>query len=209
MIEPAPRSAIVVEDLSKTYGPITAVDSINFAIGEGSTTGLLGGNGAGKTTTLSMLLGLLIPTAGKISIFGEDMLRHRYRVLAWMNFSSPYVDLPKRLSVREMLKVYGHLYVVKGIRDRVAALARDLDLEDILKRPIGALSSGQVTRAALAKSLVNEPRLLLLDELTEPLDPDTADWVRSFLEGYRHRTGATFLIASHNMAEVDGSAIES
>ena len=203
MIDAASRSAIVVDRLAKSYGPIVAVDSVSFAIAEGSTTGLLGGNGAGKTTTLSMLLGLLIPTGGQISIFGEDMLRHRYRVLPWMNFSSPYVDLPKRLSVREMLTVYGHLYGVKGIRERIASLARDLDLEPILKRPIGALSSGQVTRAALAKSLVNEPRLLLLDEPTASLDPDTADWVRSFLESYRHRTGATFLIASHNMAEVE------
>ena len=169
----------------------------------GATAALLGGNGAGKTTTLSMLLGLLLPTAGSIAIFGEDMMRHRYRVLPRMNFSSPYVDLPHRLTVRQNLVVYGRLYGIPDRGDRIAALAADLQIEDFLDRPTGKLQPGQKTRVALAKALLNEPELLLLDEPTASLDPDTGDWVRSYLETYRARTGATILLASHNMAEVE------
>jgi ABC-2 type transport system ATP-binding protein len=169
----------------------------------GSTAALLGGNGAGKTTTLAMLLGLIVPSAGSIRILGEDMLRHRYRVLARMNFSSPYMDVPHRLTVRQNLKVYGLLYGAPDLDRRIAALARDLQLEPFIDRQVGKLSSGQRTRVALAKALVNEPEVLLLDEPTASLDPDTADWVRSYLEAYRARSGATILLASHNMAEVE------
>ena len=179
------------------------VDSLSFSVDGGQAIGLLGGNGAGKTTTLGMLLGLIVPSAGSIRVLGEDMLRHRYRVLPRMNFSSPYVDVPHRLSVRENLTVYGHLYDLDDIRGRITALAGDLDLNEILDRTVSTLSAGQKTRVALAKALLNRPALLLLDEPTASLDPDTADWVRSYLEAYQRDSGATILLASHNMAEVE------
>src|SRR6202043_3449882 len=194
---------ILVENLVKRYGATPAVDGISFAVGRGVTTALLGGNGAGKTTTLSILLGLLLPTSGSVRIFGEDVLRHRYRVLPRMNFSSPYVDLPHRLTVRQNLVIYARLYGLPRREERIAELARDLQIEPLLDRPAGKLSSGQKTRVALAKALLNEPELLLLDEPTVSLDPDTGDWVRGYLEDYRGRTGATILLASHNMAEVE------
>jgi len=198
-----PPPIIAVDNLVKRFGDVTAVEAVGFAVAEGSTTALLGSNGAGKTTTLSILLGLLLPDEGTVTMFGRDMLRDRYRVLPWMNFSSPYVELPRRLSVAENLTVYAHLYGLDRVADRVRAVARELDVESLLKRPTGDLSSGQRTRVALAKALLNEPRLLLMDEPTASLDPYTADWVRGFLEAYRRRTGATILLASHNMAEVE------
>ena len=194
---------IQVESLSKRFGPVQTVDSLSFSVDGGQAIGLLGGNGAGKTTTLGMLLGLIVPSAGSIRVLGEDMLRHRYRVLPRMNFSSPYVDVPHRLSVRENLTVYGHLYDLDDIRGRITALAADLDLNEILDRTVSTLSAGQKTRVALAKALLNRPALLLLDEPTASLDPDTADWVRSYLEAYQRDSGATILLASHNMAEVE------
>jgi ABC-2 type transport system ATP-binding protein len=196
-------AVVVVAGLTKRFGAVTAVDGISFHIREGSTTALLGGNGAGKTTTLAMLLGLLLPTSGTVRVLGVDMVRQRHRALGQMNFSSPYVDLPRRLSVEENLIVYGRLYGVTRLKQRIRELARDLEIEPFLSRPIGELSAGQRTRAALAKALLNEPRLLLLDEPTASLDPDTADWVRGYLEGYRQRSGATVLLASHNMMEVE------
>ena len=189
--------------LTKRFGETLAVDAVGFAVPRGVTAALLGGNGAGKTTTLSMLLGLLLPTAGHIRIFGEDMLRHRYRVLPRMNFSSPYVDLPHRLTVRENLTVYGRLYGLAQLRERIESLARDLQIAEFLDRQTGKLSAGQKTRVALAKALINEPELLLLDEPTASLDPDTGDWVRGYLETYQRRSGATILLASHNMNEVE------
>ncbi|MDP6572866.1 MAG: ABC transporter ATP-binding protein [Rhodospirillales bacterium] len=192
-----------VKNLTKRFGEVCAVESISFTVAKGSTTALLGGNGAGKTTTLSMLLGLLLPTSGSVTVFGEDMVRHRHRVLPRMNFSSPYVDVPRRLTVLENLTVYGHLYGLDGVAARVRAIARDLEMEPLLRRTTGNLSSGQKTRVMLAKALLNEPDLLLLDEPTASLDPDTADWMRSYLEIYRARTGATIVLASHNMAEVE------
>lgn len=195
--------ALVIEGLTKRFGEVTAIDSLTFSVAAGSTTALLGGNGAGKTTTLSIILGLLLPTSGRVSVLGQDMARHRFRVLGRMNFSSPYIDLPKRLSAAENLTVYGHLYGLDRVRDRVAQLARDLDMGAFLNRPVGSLSSGQATRVALAKALLNEPELLLLDEPTASLDPDTGDWVRSYLENYRRRSGTTILLASHNMGEVE------
>jgi len=201
---PATTTAIVtVDGLTKRFGAVTAVDGIGFSVREGSTTALLGGNGAGKTTILSILLGLLLPTSGSVTVLGADMIRHRHRVLGRMNFSSPYVDLPRRLSVAENLIVYGHLYGLDNVKERISRLAGDLEIEAFLKRPTGDLSAGQLTRVALAKALLNEPRLLLLDEPTASLDPDTGDWVRSYLEAYRRRTGATIVLASHNMAEVE------
>ena len=196
-------SVIIVADLTKRFGAVTAVDGLNFSVPGGQTVGLLGGNGAGKTTTLGMLLGLIVPTSGTITVLGHDMRRHRYRALSRMNFSSPYVDVPHRLTVRENLTVYCHLYGLSDIAGRIAALARDLALEDLLNRSVGTLSAGQKTRVALAKALLNEPDLLLLDEPTASLDPDTADYVRSYLETYQRTSGATILLASHNMAEVE------
>jgi len=195
--------ALQVEHVSKTFGPVAAVDDVSFTVPRGSTTALLGGNGAGKTTTLSMLLGLLLPSSGAIRVLGEDMVKHRYRVLPRLNFSSPYVDLPHRLTVRENLTVYGHLYGVAHLPARIDELARELELEPFLHRASGKLSAGQKTRVALAKALLNDPELLLLDEPTASLDPDTGDWVRCYLETWRARTGATILMASHNMTEVE------
>lgn len=195
--------AIKVENLAKRFGDVVAVDNLSFDAREGEIVGLLGGNGAGKTTTISMILGLLIPTSGSLEVLGTDMLRHRYRVLSRINFSSPYVDLPKRLTSRENLMVYAKLYGVPTPARRLAELAEDLAIDGLLDRPFGELSSGQKTRVSLAKSLLNQPDLLLLDEPTASLDPDTADWVRTYLQNYREKRGATILLASHNMAEVE------
>jgi ABC-2 type transport system ATP-binding protein len=195
--------AIQVEHLSKRYGAVLAVDDISFAAPAGSTVGLLGGNGAGKTTTIAMMLGLLVPTSGRITVLGHDIAKDRFAALARMNFSSPYVALPSRLTVRENMRVYGHLYNVAKLDDRIAVLARELDLSPILDRPAGQLSAGQKTRVALAKALINRPEVLLLDEPTASLDPDTGDLVRTWLEQYRTESGCTILLASHNMAEVE------
>ncbi len=199
---------IDVQGLTKRYGPAgakatLAVDAISFRVGAGQTVGLLGGNGAGKTTTIAMLLGLLIPTAGSIRVLGHDMAQDRFRALQRMNFSSPYVALPGRLRVVENLRVYGHLYGVRRLEQRIAELAEQLDLGALLDRPAGELSAGQKTRVALAKALINRPDVLLLDEPTASLDPDTGDLVRGWLERYRAESGATILLASHNMAEVE------
>lgn len=197
--------AINVCDLTKRFRDAAppAVDAISFAVPRGAVVGLLGGNGAGKTTTISMLLGILVPTSGAIEVLGVDMRKDRYPALARMNFSSPYVDLPARLSVRENLAVFGGLYGVRNLPARIDELAALLDLGDLLDRKTGSLSSGQKTRAALAKALVNRPELLLLDEPTASLDPDTADRVRGHLADYARNSGAAILLASHNMAEVE------
>lgn len=195
--------AIRVKGLTKRYGETLAVDTVDFAARAGETIGLLGGNGAGKTTTIAMLLGLLVPTSGTIEVLGHDMARNRFAALARMNFSSPYVSLPQRLSVAENLRIYGHLYNVRSLDRRIRQLAEELELTDLLNRPAGQLSAGQKTRVALAKSLINRPDVLLLDEPTASLDPDTGDWVRSWLERYRAESGCTILLASHNMAEVE------
>lgn len=195
--------AVVADKLVKRYRTVTAVDGIGFSVARGGVVGLLGGNGAGKTTTIAMIMGLVLPTSGTIKVLGEDMARHRYRVLHRMNFESPYVDMPMRLSVRQNLTVYGELYGLDDVAGRIARLAGALDLTDLLDRPNGRLSAGQKTRVGLAKALINEPDLLLLDEPTASLDPDTADWVRGHLERYRDRRGATIVLASHNMPEVE------
>jgi len=203
MTEPIIAVAGLAKHFHAKTGVVRAVDGVDFAIQPGRTIGLLGGNGAGKTTTIGMLLGLIVPSAGTIRAFGEDLLAHRHRVLPRMNFSSPYVDLPHRLTVRQNLVIYARLYGLPQRDERIAELARDLQIEPLLDRPAGKLSAGQKTRVALAKALLNEPELLLLDEPTVSLDPDTGDWVRGYLEDYRGRTGATILLASHNMAEVE------
>ena len=197
------RIVLEARGLAKRYGEVLAVDDVSFVLRAGQTVGLLGGNGAGKTTTIAMLLGLLIPDAGRITVLGHDMVRDRFAALARMNFSSPYVSLPHRLSVRENLRVYGHFYGVRGLERRIARLAEELDLTALLDRPAGELSAGQKTRAALAKALINTPEVLLLDEPTASLDPDAADRMRAWLEAYRAETGAALVLASHNMAEVE------
>jgi ABC-2 type transport system ATP-binding protein len=201
---PAPPPApIEVDRLVKMYKTVAAVDGISFALKPGSVTGLLGGNGAGKTTTIATIMGLVLPTSGRVAVLGAEMPKDRYRVLHRMNFESPYIEVPMRLSVRQNLKVFGMLYGVADLRERIAKLAHDLDLTELLDRPTGRLSAGQKTRVALAKSLINDPDVLLLDEPTASLDPDTADWVRGHLERYCRERHATVLLASHNMNEVE------
>lgn len=200
-----------MEQLSKRYvagGGISAtdapaVDRISFSVARGTTCALLGGNGAGKTTTLSMLLGLLKPTSGRALILGHDIELDRYAALPRMNFTSPYVDLPKRLTVCENLTVFARLYNLKHIADRVAELAAHYQIGELMNRPYGSLSAGQRTRISIAKALLNTPEVLLLDEPTASLDPDAADLVRTLLAQYQTDTGATFLLASHNMPEVE------
>ncbi len=203
MNTPAATPVIEVQDLCKRFNGVNAVDGIDFTVPRGSITGLLGGNGAGKTTTIAMLLGLLLPTLGTIRVLGEDMRRHRYRVLGRLNFTSPYVDLPGRLSVAENLNVYGRLYGVPRRRRRIAELAGELDFTPLLKRPYRTLSAGQKTRVAIAKALLNRPEVLFLDEPTASLDPDTADRMRHYLLDYRRHHDTTLFMASHNMAEVE------
>jgi len=198
-----PEPVINVRGLTKRFGAVTAVDGISFSVQPGSTVALLGGNGAGKTTTIAMILGLVMPTSGSVRVLGAEMPRQRYRVLQRMNFESPYIDMPHRLTVRQNLTVFGRLYAVEGLTGRIAQIAQELDLGEFLDRATGKLSAGQKTRVALAKALINAPDVLLLDEPTASLDPDTADWVRSRLERYRLERGATVLLASHNMAEVE------
>lgn len=196
-------AAIVVSGLRKNYKEVQAVKAVSFTVHRGTTTALLGGNGAGKTTTLSMLLGVLTPTAGTITMLGEDMLRHRHRVLPRINFTSPYVDLPKRLTVAENLRVFADLYGLREPRARIAELAGQFDLGELLKRPYGHLSAGQRTRVSLAKALLNQPEVLLLDEPTASLDPDIGDRMRTYLEDYQRESRCTMLLASHNMGEVE------
>ena len=204
MLAPASTdSPISVDRLVKRYKAVTAVDGISFSIQAGSCTALLGGNGAGKTTTIATIMGLVTPTSGTVTVLGADMPRERYRVLHRMNFESPYVAMPMRLTIRQNLNVFGRLYGVDALGERIARIASELELTELLDRPTGKLSAGQKTRVSLAKALINTPDLLLLDEPTASLDPDTADWVRARLERYRHEHGATLLIASHNMAEVE------
>jgi ABC-2 type transport system ATP-binding protein len=192
-----------VERVSKRFEHAWAVRDLSFTLRRNEILGLLGANGAGKTTTIAMLLDLVTPTAGHIRLFGLDVARARHATLSRVNFSSPYVDLPHRLTVRQNLTVYGRLYGVPKLAEKVAALCKHLEIEDLLDTRYGHLSSGQKTRVALAKALINDPELLLLDEPTASLDPDVADRVRSWLADYRTRTGAALLISSHNMPEVE------
>ncbi|MDF3808997.1 MULTISPECIES: ABC transporter ATP-binding protein [Rhodopseudomonas] len=201
--DPSTLAAIDVAHLVKLYKTTRAVDDISFRIARGSITGLLGGNGAGKTTTIAMIMGLVLPSSGRIQVLGYGMPEQSQHVLGRINFESPYVDMPMRLTVRQNLTVFGRLYAVDNLPERIRQLAADLDLGEFLDRPNGKLSAGQKTRVALAKALINRPDLLLLDEPTASLDPDTADWIRSHLETYRKAQGATILLASHNMLEVE------
>jgi ABC-2 type transport system ATP-binding protein len=195
--------AVAVDALVKRYKGVAAVDGISFRLDTGSITGLLGGNGAGKTTTIAMIMGLVTPSSGAVTVLGANMPKERYQVLHRMNFESPYVDMPMRLTVRQNLTVFAQLYGVRDIAGRIGSLAAELDLTEFLDRPAGKLSAGQKTRVSLAKALLNRPEVLLLDEPTASLDPDTADWVRAHLERYRREYNATILLASHNMTEVE------
>ena len=197
------QPALSVSGLSKSYNGRRIVGPLDFALPAGSVTGLLGGNGAGKTTTIGMIMGLIEPTEGTIHVFGHDMAQARYDALGRMNFESPYVDLPHRLTVRQNLRIFGLLYDVADLETKIETLADELALRDFLDRPTGRLSAGQKTRASIAKALLNDPQLLLLDEPTASLDPDTADWVRTRLETHRHTHNCAILLASHNMAEVE------
>lgn len=196
-------AAIDVAQLVKVYKTTRAVDDISFRIARGSITGLLGGNGAGKTTTIAMIMGLVIPSFGRAMVLGHDMATERHKVLSRMNFESPYVALPGRLTVRQNLIVFGRLYGVADLEARIDELVQDFELGDVLDRVTGRLSAGQKTRVAVAKALINDPDVLLLDEPTASLDPDRAEWVRSRLRGYQKRRGATILLSSHNMTEVE------
>ena len=197
------KFAIEVSSLIKNFGRTKAVDNISFNVELGSITALLGGNGAGKTTIISMLMGLLVPTSGSIRILGNDIAKNRYSILPQVNFSSPYVDLPNRLTVEENLNVYANLYSIEDVKNQICSLSETLNIKNLLKRKTGQLSAGQKTRVALAKALINDPQLLFLDEPTASLDPDTADWVRGYLKDYALDKGATILLASHHMGEVE------
>src|SRR5438034_2758418 len=200
---PKGSAAIEVAHLVKLYKTTRAVDDVSFRIARGSITGLLGGNGAGKTTTIAMIMGLVLPTSGRVQVLGHPMPEQSAEVLGRMNFESPYVDMPMRLTVRQNLTIFGRLYAVKNLAERIEQLASDLDLKDFLDRANGKLSAGQKTRVAPAKALINQPELLLLDEPTASLDPETGDFVRGYLADYRTRRNATILLASHNMGEVE------
>ena len=197
------KNSIIVENLSKNYSENKAVNNINFKIGENEIVGLLGPNGCGKTTTIAMLLGLLKPTSGQILINGISIENNRIELLHKMNFISPYIELPKKLTVKENLVVYSKLYSVKNFKDRINYLSDTLRLNDFMNKKTGELSSGQKNRVNFAKSLINNPSILLLDEPTTSLDPETADFVRTFLENYKQEKKISILLASHNMNEVE------
>ena len=193
---------IEVKNLQKKFETIEAVKKINFNIKKNQTLALLGPNGCGKTTTIGMLLGLITPTSGQIFITEKELNYKNHQFLDIMNFASPYVELPKKLTVLENLKVYGRMYLIKNLSDKIEQLVEDLNLKPFLNKKTGELSSGQKNRVSLAKSLINKPKILLLDEPTASLDPDTGDYIRSYLEKYKIENNVSILLASHNMAEV-------
>ena len=197
------KNSIIVENLSKNYSENKAVKNINFKIAENEIVGLLGPNGCGKTTTIAMILGLLKPSSGKILVDGIDIENNRIELLHKMNFISPYIELPKKLTVKENLIVYSKLYSVRNFNERINYLSETLRLNDFINKKTGELSSGQKNRASLAKSLINSPSILLLDEPTASLDPETSDYVRTFLENYKKEQNISILLASHNMNEVE------
>ena len=196
---------IEIKNLSKQYNNILAVKNINFKINKGSIVGLLGPNGCGKTTTIGMMLGLIKPTSGTVFINGQNIENenNRTKILEKVNFISPYVELPKKLTVEENLKVYGKLYGVNNLQDKISDLMKQLNLFEFQKRKTGELSSGQKNRVSLAKALINEPEILFLDEPTVSLDPDVGDYIRTYIEGFASKKGTTILLASHNMDEVE------
>ena len=196
------QNSIEVINLSKSYKSKQAVNNINFKINENEIVGLLGPNGCGKTTTIGMILGLLKPTSGQVLINGIDIEKNKISLLHKMNFISPYIELPKKLTVKQNLTVYGKLYNINNLNDRIDYLSNKLRLNNLLDKITGELSSGQKNRASLAKALINEPTVLLLDEPTASLDPETGDFIRTFLENYKKEKKIAVLLASHNMDEV-------
>ena len=196
---------IEIKNLSKKYNKILAVKDINFKIEKGSIVGLLGPNGCGKTTTIGMILGLIKPTSGAVLIDNKNIEneKNRTQILEKVNFISPYVELPKKLTVHENLKVYGKMYGVNNLQDKISDLMKHLNLIEFEKRKTGELSSGQKNRVSLAKALINDPEILLLDEPTASLDPDVGDYIRTYIEDFASKKGTTILLASHNMNEVE------
>ena len=197
------ENIIEVKKLNKIYDKTIAVKDLSFVINKGKIIGLLGPNGCGKTTTIAMILGLLKPTSGEVIIKGKNIEKERINLLEKMNFISPYVELPKKLTVEENLKVYAGLYGVKNVNEKISELINELRLNKFLKKKTGELTSGQKNRISLAKALINDPEILMLDEPTASLDPETGDFVRSFIEHYSSKTNVTILLASHNMNEVE------
>ena len=197
------KEIITINNLAKSFKNILAVKNISFKIYKGTIIGLLGPNGCGKSTTMGMMLGLIKPSAGTVIINGQNIEYNRTKLLEKMNFISPYIELPKKLSVEENLKIYGRLYGVENLNDKISDLMEKLNLTEFRKRKTGELSSGQKNRVSLAKALINDPEILLLDEPTASLDPDVGDYVRSFIENYASTKGSTILLASHNMNEVE------
>ena len=199
------KISIEIKNLSKHYNNIEAVKNINFKINKGSIVGLLGPNGCGKTTTIGMMLGLIKPSSGAVFINDQNIEseKNRTKILEKMNFISPYVELPKKLTVEENLKVYGKMYGVNNLQDKISDLMKQLNLSEFKKRKTGELSSGQKNRVSLAKALINEPEILLLDEPTASLDPDVGDYIRTYIESFASKKGTTILLASHNMNEVE------
>ena len=196
------ENSIKVIDLKKNYGNKEAVKNINFEIKENEIIGLLGPNGCGKTTTIGMILGLLKPTSGQVLINGFQLEKNRIEILQKINFISPYIELPKKLTVKQNLIVYGKLYSVKNLNSRIDYLVEELRLQNLLDRVTGELSSGQKNRISLAKAIINNPSVLLLDEPTASLDPETGDFVRTFLENYKKEKKVSILLSSHNMDDV-------
>ena len=197
------KNLVEVKNIKKNYGKNEAVKGISFNIKENEILGLLGPNGSGKTTTIGMLLGLLKPTSGEIFINGQKLEGNRIEILEQINFISPYIELPKKLTVRQNLEVYARLYGIDDKIERIEELIEDLNLSNFLNKNTGELSSGQKNRVSLAKSLINKPKLLFLDEPTASLDPDIGDFVREYLEKYKNKNELTMLLASHNMKEVE------
>ena len=195
---------IQIKNLTKIYNKYLAVNKINFQIEKNKTVGLLGPNGCGKTTTIGMMLGLVSPTTGEILIDNKNINTFkRDEILKRFNFASPYVELPKKLTVKQNLEIYGRLYGIKDLNNRINEIAEDLDIKSFFKRKTGELSSGQKNRVSLAKSLINKPEILLLDEPTASLDPDIGDFIRSYIQEYKSKNKITILLASHNMNEVE------
>jgi len=196
-------ATIKIANLTKRYKNALAVKGINFEINKGKIMGLLGPNGCGKSTTIGMMLGLIKPTSGSVTINGLNIENNRTNLLEKMNFISPYVELPKKLTIEENLKVYGTMYGVKNLKEKIFELMEKLNLMDFKKRQTGELSSGQKNRVSLAKALINDPEILLLDEPTASLDPDVGDYIRTFIEDFASNKKTTILLASHNMNEVE------
>ena len=195
---------INVKNLSKQFNHFVAVNNISFNLEKNKTLGILGPNGCGKTTSIGMMLGLITPTSGEVLIDNKDINKvNRDDLLSKMNFASPYIELPKKLTVRQNLEVYGRLYGVKNLQGRIIEISNDLDLNNFLNKKTGELSSGQKNRVSLAKSLINKPEVLFLDEPTASLDPDIGDFVRNYIESYKSKNNITILLASHNMKEVE------